>query len=129
MLSDQLAESITQLLAGEKASLPLVEGQASFGVVLAAKGYPESPLKGLEIPKSFLEGSDEVSVLSYALREEEGKFYSEGGRIAMVISMQEDLAQARQVVYDYLATHPISHTFYRQDIAHQVLESKEVNDD
>ena len=129
LLSDQLAESITQLLAGEKASLPLVEGQANFGVVLAAKGYPESPLKDLEIPRSFLEGSDEVSVLSYALREEEGKFYSEGGRIAMVVSMQEDLAQARQVVYDYLAIHPISHTFYRQDIAHQALESKEVNDD
>ena len=86
------------------------------GVVMASKGYPGSYEKGKQIiiPKELLE---EGMVFPAGLVCENGKLYTAGGRVLMVMGVRKTLKEARDKVYAGVSA--IEHDgalVYREDI-------------
>ncbi len=93
-------------------------GSAAVGVVLAAEGYPGTPVSGgvltglaeaaadgaLVVQAGTASGSDDVVV-------------SSGGRVLTVVGTGADLAHAREVAYAGIARIGLEGSFYRHDIA------------
>ena len=91
----------------------------TLGVVLASKGYPGSYQKGFEI-----KGLDQVdgTVFHMGTAFKEGKLVTNGGRVLMVVAGGEDLAAAREKVYEEVRKIGCDNLFYRNDIAHCAFE-------
>lgn len=88
--------------------------QATFGVVLASKGYPQKPIHGQEL--GTLPTDSQIMIdyanVTGALTNLKGT----GGRLLMVLAKQATLEQAHDVVYDYLQRLDEPECFYRHDI-------------
>lgn len=88
----------------------------AINVVLAAKGYPDSPLSGFEIPHLDLAPKD--IVLFHSGTEWGGKnWVARGGRLIGVATKQDSLMQCQQVAYSYIESLPfLDKISYRKDI-------------
>jgi phosphoribosylamine--glycine ligase len=71
--------------------------RAAVDVVLAAPGYPESPVKGLSI--SGLEPLEDTLVFHAGTREVNGELESSGGRVLNIVGLGDSLAEARENAY------------------------------
>ncbi|BDA77272.1 phosphoribosylamine--glycine ligase [Leptospira kobayashii] len=103
----------------ESRDLKLKSG-ASAVVVLAAKGYPDAPMKGmeLEIPSP----TDSVLVFHAGTKKDEsGKLISSGGRILGITSVSESLKETLDQCYNFLSKISAPNTFYRRDIGKRAL--------
>lgn len=95
-------------------------------VVLASKGYPASPIKGL--PISGISVSDEVigmgsSWINHAgTKLEDGKFISSGGRVLSCTAMEATLEKATQSAYDLISKISLEGSHYRTDIGAKALK-------
>jgi phosphoribosylamine--glycine ligase len=90
--------------------------QHAVNIVLAAKGYPESPVAGEEI--SGLEPADEHSVVFHAGTRRHGdKIVTAGGRVLSAVGLGRDLDTARRNAYDRASTIHFAGKQYRTDIA------------
>jgi phosphoribosylamine--glycine ligase len=88
----------------------------AVNVVLAAKGYPESPLSGDEI--TGLEPADEHSAVFHAGTRRQGdKIVTGGGRVLSAVGLGRDLDTARRHAYDRASTIHFAGKQYRTDIA------------
>ncbi|MBT8164786.1 MAG: phosphoribosylamine--glycine ligase [Acidimicrobiia bacterium] len=88
----------------------------AVNVVLAAKGYPEAPVKGDTI--SGLDHSDEDSVVFQAGTATEGsRTITAGGRVLSIVGLGSDLDAARDAAYAGAATLDFAGKQYRTDIA------------
>ena len=90
---------------------------AAVAVVLAAAGYPGTPLtghpvRGLEVA---VEGAGVVQAGTAS--DDDGRVVSAGGRVLAVVGTGEDLTQARERAYARIATVELEGSFYRTDIA------------
>ncbi len=88
-------------------------------VVLAAKGYPDSPEKGmiLDIPP------DEGAVIVYhaGTKKESGKIIATGGRILGITAYGESLRESIDACYTFLPKVKSEKTFFRKDIGRRAL--------
>jgi phosphoribosylamine--glycine ligase len=107
---------------GENAGLTW-RGGAAVTVVVAAKGYPESPRTG-----DFIEGLDTAAgiegvdvVHAGTALDSAGRLISAGGRILGVTAVGADLEEARSRAYSGVAAIHIDGAHYRSDIALQPL--------
>lgn len=70
-------------------------------IALAAKGYPDQPVKGKEITgirdAQKLPG---ITVYGAGVREDGGRHFSNGGRLLYVVGEGDDVLQAREKAYD-----------------------------
>jgi len=94
---------------------------AAVAVVLAAGGYPGTPLTGgvlggLDDPDARAEGGSLVVQAGTAL-DAAGRVVSSGGRVLAVVGTGPDLAGARAAAYRRIETVTLEHGFYRTDIA------------
>ncbi|MCP4845924.1 MAG: phosphoribosylamine--glycine ligase, partial [Actinomycetia bacterium] len=90
--------------------------QSAVNVVLAAKGYPEAPVRGDEI--TGLEPTDHETVVFHAGTAREGdRMLTAGGRVLSVVGLGPDQASARRHAYDRAATIHFAGKQYRTDIA------------
>ncbi|MCZ8342533.1 MAG: phosphoribosylamine--glycine ligase [Leptospira sp.] len=104
-------------------SLPVRELKLKTGassiVVLAAKGYPDSPKKGmvLEIPP------DEGSVIVYhaGTKKDSGKIIASGGRILGITAYGKNLRESIDSCYAFLSKIKSENTFFRKDIGRRAL--------
>ncbi|HRP70704.1 MAG TPA: phosphoribosylglycinamide synthetase C domain-containing protein, partial [Turneriella sp.] len=110
------------LLAYHAAKLIPYRRGAVVNVVIAAKGYPAAFLK--EIPLVFPKSkNNDLHILGAGVREENGVYFSTGGRIANVVAYAPTKEKARAAVYEYLREFEIAnaaqreHLYWREDIA------------
>ena len=88
--------------------------EASFGVVLASKGYPQKPIHGQKLG-SFPESS-EVEIDYANVTGTVSHLRGAGGRLLMVLAQAETLQEAHDRVYAYLEKLNQPECFYRHDI-------------
>lgn len=90
----------------------------TMGVVMASKGYPGSYDKGFEIT-----GLDKAKAHIYHMgtKADDGRFFTNGGRVLMVVNSGSTVAEAKNKVYDAIEEIHCDNLFYRNDIAHQAM--------
>jgi phosphoribosylamine---glycine ligase len=134
---DRLASPLAPLLAaaaaGELAGCGSLEWHpgAAVTVVLAAEGYPESPVKGDKIkilqnergrlprpgtpdPRS---PGDAYLLHAGTARDSAGDLVAAGGRVLNAVGSGPDIAAARAAAYELAATVELRGGWYRRDIA------------
>ena len=96
----------------------------TMGVVLASKGYPGSYDKGHEI--IGIENSNS-HVYHMGTLNRDNRFFTNGGRVLMVVDSGATVREARDKVYAAVASIKCDNLFYRTDIAHQALTPLELH--
>ncbi|MBA3528813.1 MAG: phosphoribosylamine--glycine ligase [Propionibacteriaceae bacterium] len=97
---------------------------AAVAVVLAAWGYPSSPVTGGRIT-----GVEDASaggcrvIQAGTARDLDGNLVSAGGRVLAVVGTGADLSTARNAAYESIAKITLAGSFYRRDIAQAVAEA------
>ena len=93
--------------------------KSMLGIVLASKGYPGSYEKGAEIT-----GLGKINGIAYHMgtTEKEGKLFTAGGRVLMVVAEGETLAEARDAAIRDIADISCPALFHRSDIGYQAIK-------
>ncbi|MCZ0704321.1 phosphoribosylamine--glycine ligase [Natronobacillus azotifigens] len=115
LLENDLIQVIEDVSAGIDPQLRWKSGYA-IGTVVAAAGYPDNYEKGVELP--LLEEDEACYVIHAGTKKgEDSDFYSNGGRVLLVGSVQSTPAQAQAEIYRYLTRFDqTDQFFYRKDI-------------
>jgi phosphoribosylamine--glycine ligase len=132
---DRLATPLAPLLAaaaaGDLAAAAPLEWRpgAAVTVVLAAEGYPESPVKGDKIkimiaeraglsrPCTSAPPGDAYLLHAGTATDSAGDLVSAGGRVLNAVGSGPDIAAARAAAYALAATVDMRGGWYRRDIA------------
>jgi phosphoribosylamine--glycine ligase len=102
---------------------PTFKPQTVICVVMAAKGYPDSPLEG-----SIIRGADQdfgphVQVFHAGTRRrDDGQLCAAGGRVLNVCAEGDDIAQARERAYEAIRRIDWPGGFNRLDIGWRALD-------
>lgn len=115
-----LGQVLLAAATGTLADLPPLEWRAGAAVtvVIASKGYPESPITG-----DLIHGLDEagaiegVSVLHAGTRARGEGIVSAGGRVLSVTAVADDIDGARARAYEAIDLISLEGSHYRHDIA------------
>ena len=89
--------------------------ESAVTVVLAAKGYPESPMTGAAI--SSIPSIENSQVFHAGTSDSSGALLSTGGRVLTVTGTGGDLTEARDRAYRAISQIELEGSFYRSDIA------------
>ncbi len=92
---------------------------ATLGVVMASKGYPGDYEKGFEI-----KGLDSVNAKVYHMgtSKKDGKFYTAGGRVLIVVGKGDTLKDAHANAMAEIEKIECENLFHRSDIGWQVIK-------
>jgi phosphoribosylamine---glycine ligase len=91
---------------------------AAVTVVIAAEGYPASPVAGDKIENlQDLPDSTASYILHAGTTTKDGTLVTSGGRVLNVVGTGQDLAEARQAAYSTAALINVRGGWYRTDIA------------
>lgn len=91
--------------------------EVGVSVVMAARGYPETPLRGTEIRGlAAAAASDGARLFHAGTREAEGRILADGGRVLTLTGLGSDAAQARARAYAALDRLDWPEGFCRRDI-------------
>ena len=94
-------------------------------VVLAAKGYPDSPLEGSVIRGADQDFGPHVQVFHAGTKKrEDGVLVAAGGRVLNVCAYGVDIAEARARAYEAIAKIDWPGGFHRTDIGWRALEPR-----
>ena len=119
LLQSDIFDIFQGVATGTPVEEPVWAKGVTLGVVLASKGYPGHYDKGFEITGLDLVDA-QVYHMGTAIRD--GRVYTAGGRVLMVVSGGSDLADARKNVYSQIRKIGCDNLFYRNDIAHIAFE-------
>lgn len=119
-MKSDLVAVIFELLAGRVPELEW-DAQSMVGVVVAAKGYPESYEKA-----AVLKGLSDFSEAVYTFhagttKNESGEFITAGGRVLLVGAKADNLIEAQDKVYTELQKLQCDGVFYRKDIGYRAI--------
>ena len=132
---DPACEAIMARVAGDFAALlyavatgadfaapPLVP-QTAMTVIIAADGYPASPLTGGIIAGlDAAEAIDGVTIFHAGTRRDGTRLVANGGRVLAVTALGNDLRSARDRAYQAVAAIDFAQGFHRRDIGWRELE-------
>ena len=116
-MKSDLVEVIMDLMEHKETKAEFYS-DAFLGVVLAAKGYPGSYDKGLEI--NNLEAVKQT-VFHMGTMQKEGQWLSNGGRVLFVVGKGATLREAREDAYSGVRAIDAPGLFYREDIGWQAI--------
>lgn len=118
-LKTDFALVISKLLQHESPSLQWETEGITLGVVIAADGYPENPVKNITLPNlsDFKSLSNRIDFAGVKLVDK--KLVSAGGRIYIMHKSGVDMADAQQKLYRLIADFEAHKTFYRMDIGYR----------
>ena len=121
LLETPLADVLVACATGRLADLPPLQWKAgaSVTVVVAAEGYPGTPVTGDEVVVGELPAG--VSVLHAGTRVDGDRVVSSGGRVLSVTSVGPDLGAARDLAYQGVAAVQLRGSHHRGDIAARAL--------
>lgn len=119
-MKTDLVQVIVELLDGKEPQIEW-DNEAMIGVVVAAKGYPDSyekgaPLIGIE------EISSELFVFHAGTKKKDSRFVTNGGRVLLVGGKATTLEEAQSLVYKELEKLQCEEIFYRKDIGFKAIE-------
>ena len=116
-LKTPLAQLLFAAATGKLSNFGALEwrDESAVSVVLASKGYPESPIIGDEI--TGIEERSETEVFHAGTKIVDGKLRASGGRVLSVTGLGSDLTEARNRAYQSISQITLSGSFYRSDIA------------
>ena len=119
LLQSDIYDIFEGVATGTPVQEPVWADGVTLGVVLASEGYPGHYEKGFDI-----KGLDQVGAKVYHMGTgiRDGKVFTNGGRVLMVVSGGTDLADARSRVYEEVRKIHCDNLFYRNDIAHIAFE-------
>jgi phosphoribosylamine---glycine ligase len=119
-LKSDLVQTILDVLAGNTPELVWDE-QSMVGVVVAAKGYPETYEKGAVL-KGLADFSNEVYTFhAGTVKNQLGEFETAGGRVLLVGAKALTLKEAQDNVYRELEKLSCDGVFYRKDIGFKAI--------
>ena len=95
---------------------------AAVAVVVAAEGYPGTPVTGDVVEVGALPVG--VEVLHAATRREQGRLVSAGGRVLSVTATGADLGEARERAYAGVCAVRLRGSHWRSDIARAAVEGR-----
>ncbi len=127
-LKSDLAPYLLACAQGDLGRLPSPEFHADtvVCVVMAAKGYPDSPLSGSIIRGAEQDFGPDVQVFhAGTARDKEGRLTAAGGRVLNVCARGADVTQARERAYAAIRKIDWPGGFYRSDIGWRALERGE----
>lgn len=113
-LTSDLAENITDLLNGDVPSFAWKEDGVTLGVVVASNGYPLAYEKGVSLPEKT--DGEIITYYAGAKFTEQGQLVSNGGRVYMLVTTADTVADGQRIIYDKLAEQETTGLFYRKDI-------------
>ena len=125
-LETDLAEIITAVAQERLGELEIKWSEkASACVILASGGYPGSYPKGLEIAgldeKGQIAAMPEVTVYHAGTKRENGKFYTNGGRVLGLTALGDTLEEALETAYQAVGMVHFEGVMYRKDIGKRKL--------
>jgi len=100
---------------------PTWRDESAICVVMAADGYPESPVSGAIIRGADVKRADAVVFHAGTARDADGTLRSAGGRVLNVCALGETLNEARDKAYAAAGTIDFPGGFYRSDIGWRAL--------
>ena len=92
--------------------------EVTMGFVMASKGYPGDYEKGYEI---VIPENIDARVYHMGTSVKEGKYYTAGGRVLMVVGFGKDLQDAHDKALAAVESIQCDNLFYRRDIGWRVL--------
>jgi phosphoribosylamine--glycine ligase len=116
-----LYAAATGRLAGVRE--PSWRAESAICVVLAARGYPDSPVAGSIIRGAERDFGPDVMVFHAGTdRRPDGGLVAAGGRVLNVCALGADLKQARERAYDAIAKIDWPGGFHRTDIGWRAID-------
>jgi len=119
LITSDIYDIFEAVALGREAAQPQWDDAATFGVVLASKGYPGSYEKGFEITGV---ADAKGIVFHMGTKLSDGKLLTSGGRVMMCVAKAATLAEARDAAYADVSRIGCTNLFYRKDIAHIAFE-------
>ncbi len=95
--------------------------RTAVGVVMAAAGYPDDPIKGTLIDGIPAETPDAVTFHA-GTRQADGKLYTSGGRVLCVVGLGDSVKLAQKQAYETLEKIHFDGAQYRRDIGWRGLK-------
>ena len=95
----------------------------ALGVVLAAAGYPENPVKGAVITGIPKETENQIVFHAGTRLDSEGKPVTSGGRVLCVVGLADTMRMAQKTAYDAVESIHFDGVQYRHDIGWRALKS------
>lgn len=117
-LQNDLVEVIVSLLEDKPVTLHWSD-EATIGVVLAAKGYPEQYEKGAVI--RGLERITKAQVFHAGTKRVDDEWVTDGGRVLLVVASGNTLKEAQRLVYEQIQNIDCAQLFYRRDIGNKAI--------
>ena len=95
----------------------------ALGVVLAAAGYPENPVKGAIISGIPKETENQIVFHAGTNLDSEGKPVTSGGRVLCVVGLADTMRMAQKTAYEAVEAIHFDGVQYRSDIGWRALKS------
>ena len=111
-MESDLVQLILDIMNGEETEVKWSE-KTTVGVVLASEGYPASSTSNAEIE---IEDGMESILFHMGTKEENGKLYTNGGRVLIVVAEGDTLAEAKEKAYSDIEKIKCEKLFFRHDI-------------
>ena len=111
-MESDLVQLILDIMNGKETEVKWSE-KTTVGVVLASEGYPASSTSNAEIE---IEDGMESILFHMGTKEENGKLYTNGGRVLIVVAEGDTLAEAKEKAYSDIKKIKCEKLFFRHDI-------------
>lgn len=123
-LEGDFLELILHTIEGKLSSYHLKEkDKAATCVVMASKGYPGPYEKGKEIiGLEEVQKLKDVIVFHAGTKKEEGKFFTNGGRVLGVTALGKDLKESIDRAYEAIKFINFEGAHYRKDIGQKAIK-------
>ncbi len=111
-MESDLVQLILDIMNGKETEVKWSD-KTTVGVVLASEGYPASSTSNAEIE---IEDGMESILFHMGTKEENGKLYTNGGRVLIVVAEGDTLAEAKEKAYNDIEKIKCEKLFFRHDI-------------
>lgn len=98
------------------------DNRVALTVVMAAKGYPASPIKGTVISGLDQINDPDVKIFHAGTATKDGELIAIGGRVLNVTATGGDIMEAREKAYKAVSAINWPEGFYRKDIGWRAVE-------
>lgn len=120
-MASDFGEFMAALMQGESYELVWNDDEV-LGVVIAAEGYPENPIKGAKLPDLQVLTDAGLDVFHAGTKRDGDDYVGNGGRVILIAAKGASLKEAQADVYNRLRDLKWDGFFFRTDIGWRTFE-------